>query len=309
MTDSNQYNLKDVLNWLANDGYKVTRPLIERSFYSDEPPPAKLLKAAILDTETTGTNQATDRIIELGIVVVEYCPESGQVYRVLETFDELEYPDGPIPPESTLIHGITDEMVRGKKINDAAVEALMSDVSLVIAHNALFDRGFVEERLPLFKSKPWACSYAQIPWKAEGIGSAGLEFIAYRFGFNYAGHRASIDCHALLEVLQSELPVSGVKVMKVLLEKARIPEFKVSALKAPFETKDKLKERGYRWDAERKLWHTTLPQTDISIEVDWLRAEVYSNRPFDLEWEKIDSYNRFSNRRGSTEIVNYYVVV
>ena len=309
MADSNQYNLTDVLKWLANDGYKVTRPLIERSFYSDEPPPAKLLKAAILDTETTGTNQATDRIIELGIVVVEYCPESGQVYRVLETFDELEYPDGPIPPESTLIHGITDEMVRGKKINDAAVESLMSDVSLVIAHNAFFDRGFVEERLPLFKSKPWACSYAQISWKTEGIGSAGLEFIAYRFGFNYAGHRASIDCHALLEVLQSELPVSGLKVMKVLLEKARIPEFKVSALKAPFETKDKLKERGYRWDAERKLWHTALPQTDISIEVDWLRAEVYSNRPFDLEWEKIDSYNRFSNRRGSTEVVNYYVVV
>ena len=309
MADSNKYNLTDVLKWLANDGYKVTRPLIERSFYSDEPPPAKLLKAAILDTETTGTNQATDRIIELGIVVVEYCPESGQVYRVLETFDELEYPDGPIPPESTLIHGITDEMVRGKKINDAAVESLMSDVSLVIAHNAFFDRGFVEERLPLFKSKPWACSYAQISWKNEGIGSGGLEFIAYRFGFNYAGHRASIDCHALLEVLQSELPLSGVKVMKVLLEKARIPEFKVSALKAPFETKDKLKERGYRWDAERKLWHTTLPQTDISIEVDWLRAEVYSNRPFDLEWEKIDSYNRFSDRRGATEVVNYYVVV
>ena len=309
MADSNQYNLKDVLKWLAEGGYQVTRPLIERSFYSDETPPPKLLKAAILDTETTGTNQATDRIIELGIVVVEYCPETGQVYRVLETFDELEYPDGPIPPESTLIHGITDEMVRGKKINDAAVEALMSDVSLVIAHNAFFDRGFVEERLPIFKNKPWACSYAQISWKTEGIGSAGLEFIAYRFGFNYAGHRASIDCHALLEVLQSELPVSGVKVMKVLLEKARIPEFKVSALKAPFETKDKLKERGYRWDAERKLWHTTLPQTDISIEVDWLRTEVYNNRPFDLEWEKIDSYNRFSNRRGSTEIVNYYVVI
>ena len=309
MTDSNQYNLKDVLNWLANDGYKVTRPLIERSFYSDEPPPAKLLKAAILDTETTGTNQATDRIIELGIVVVEYCPESGQVYRVLETFDELEYPNCPIPPESTLIHGITDDMVRGKKINDDAVEALMSDVSLVIAHNASFDRGFVEARLPLFMKKAWACSYAQIPWKAEGISSAGLEFIAYRFGFHYSGHRASVDCHALLEVLQSDLPTSGTKVMKALLEKARIPEFKVWALKAPFDNKDKLKDRGYRWDAERKVWHSTLPQTDVALEVDWLRAEVYGNRPFELEWEKLDSYTRFSNRRGSTEVVNYYVVV
>lgn len=309
MTDPNQYNLEEMISWLKEKGYKVTRPFVERMFYTDAPPPAKLVKAAIVDTETTGTNLATDKIIELGIVVVEYCPESGQVYRVLETFNELEYPNCPIPPESTLIHGITDDMVSGKKINDAAVEALMTDVPLVIAHNASFDRGFIEARLPLFIKKSWACSYAQIPWKSEGISSAGLEFIAYRSGFHYVGHRASVDCHALLEVLQSDLPSSGNKVMRVLLEKARIPEFKVCALKAPFDNKDKLKERGYRWDSDRKLWHSTLSQTDVPLEVDWLRAEVYGNRPFELEWEKIDSYNRFSNRRGSTEIVNYFVVV
>lgn len=298
-------NLEEAINVLKANEYKVTRPLVQRESYSYNPPPAKLLKAAIVDTETTGTNQTIDKIIELGIVIVEYCPDTGQVYRVLKTFNELEHPGMLIPPESTKVHGITDEMVTGKKINDDTVEALMSDVSLVIAHNAFFDRGFMESRLPIFKEKAWACTYAQVPWRSVGIGSSSLEFLAYRFGFHYTGHRASIDCHALLEVLQSELPVSGIKVMKALLEKARLPEYKVWALNSSFDSKDKLKERGYRWDGERKLWSGLVIQVDLQIEVDWLRAEVYGNKTFKLELEKIDAFNRFTTRRGTTELRDY----
>jgi DNA polymerase III subunit epsilon len=299
------YNLNDVLTWLNSQDYRVTRPFSPRTSYSDALPPAKLLKAAILDTETTGINQLTDKIIELGIVIVEYAPDTGQVYRVLETFDELEDPGMPIPPESTKIHNITDEMVKGKKINDEAVERLLSDVSLIIAHNATFDRGFTEARLPFFQKKAWACSYAQMPWKAEGFGAASLEFLAYRFGFHFTGHRASVDCHALLEVLQSDLPVSGIKVFKMLLDKARTPDIKVWALNSPFETKDKLRERGYRWDGERKLWNKAVSNDELTLETDWLKAEVYNNRAFKIEHEKMDAYNRFSTRAGKTEIVNY----
>jgi len=299
------YNLNDVLTWLNSQDYRVTRPFTPRTSYSDALPPAKLLKAAILDTETTGINQLTDKIIELGIVIVEYSPDTGQVYRVLETFDGLEDPGMPIPPESTKIHNITDEMVNGKKINDEAVERLLSDVSLIIAHNATFDRGFVEARLPFFQKKAWACSYAQMPWKAEGFGSAGLEFLAYRFGFHFTGHRASVDCHALLEVLQSDMPVSGIKVFKMLLDKARTPDIKVWALNSPFETKDMLRERGYRWDGERKLWNKAVSNDELTLETDWLKAEVYNNRAFKIEQEKMDAYNRFSTRAGKTEIVNY----
>lgn len=299
------YNLNDVLSWLSAQDYRVTRPFTPRTLYSNGIPPAKLLKAAILDTETTGTNQLTDKIIELGIVIVEYAPDTGQVYRVLETFDELEDPGMPIPPESTKIHNITDEMVKGKKIHDEAVERLLSDVSLIIAHNATFDRGFVEARLPFFQKKAWACSYAQMPWKTEGFGAAGLEFLAYRFGFHFTGHRASVDCHALLEVLQSDLPVSGIKAFKMLLDKARTPDIKVWALNAPFETKDKLRERGYRWDGERKLWNKAVTNEELSLETDWLKAEVYNNRAFKIEQEKMDAYNRFSTRAGKTETVNY----
>ena len=308
MTQQNTelFDLDLVIEWLKSQDYRVTRPFTPRVSYCDAPPPAKLLKAAILDTETTGINPATDKIIELGIVIVEYCPDTGQVYRVLETYSELEDPGIPIPPESTKIHHITDDMVRDKKIIDADVESLMADVSLIIAHNATFDRGIVELRLPFFQQKAWACSFAQIPWRSEGFGSAGLEFLAYRCGFHFSGHRASMDCHALLEILQSELPVSGIKVLKMLLNKAETPpDIKLWALNTPFETKDKLRVRGYRWNVERKTWFRTVSNEILEDETDWLRAEVYANRNFVLEQEKIDAYNRFSIRSGAAETVNY----
>lgn len=297
--------LDGAIELLKAHGYRVSRPFESRTTFSESPPPGKLLKAAILDTETTGMNQAADKIIELGIVVFEYCPETGQAYRVLETFNELEDPGMPIPPESTKIHNITDAMVVGKRIDDAAVHTLLSDVSIVIAHNADFDRGFVESRLPVFAKKAWACSIKQIPWKIEGFGSASLEFLAYRNGFHYEGHRASVDCQALLEVLQCTLPESGDKALKILLENARSKEFKVWALNAPFDNKDKLKARGYRWAAERKTWNGMVTEANLPQEVEWLREHVYQGKPFKIELEKIDALHRFTTRRGSIETVSY----
>jgi DNA polymerase-3 subunit epsilon len=297
--------LAGAMDLLKIHGYRVSRPFQARTAYSESPPPDKLLKAAILDTETTGMIQAADKIIELGMVVFEYCPETGQAYRILETFNELEDPGMPIPPESTKVHHITDAMVVGKHIDDAAVHSLLSEVSIVIAHNAEFDRGFVETRLPVFAKKAWGCSLKQIPWKSEGFGSASLEFLAYRNGFHYEGHRASVDCQALLEVLQCTLPESGDKALKILLQNARIKEFKVWALNAPFDTKDKLKARGYRWAAERKTWNGIVTEVNLPQEVEWLREHVYQGKPFKLELEKIDALHRFSSRRGPSETVSY----
>ena len=96
-----QNDLNAALELLTASGYRVTRPFEAPTSYSDVAPTGKLVKAAVLDTETTGLNPATDKIIELGIVVFEYSTETGQAYRVLETFDELEDLSMPIPPEST----------------------------------------------------------------------------------------------------------------------------------------------------------------------------------------------------------------
>ena len=299
---NNNADVDMLLESLKDLGYRFTRALKVRSSYLTEPTNNKMLRAVILDTETTGIDYMQDKVIELGMVAFDYCPHTGIIGNVHGTFNQLEDPGFPIPPESTKVHHITDDMVEGKHINDDEVEAFIASASIIIAHNSKFDRRFVEPRFPIFKTKPWACSFAQIDWAAEGFGSSKLEFLAYRSGFHYDGHRTSTDCHALLEVLHCAPTESGIMPMKQMLDNARLKEYKVSALQAAFETKDLLKARGYRWNAERKVWHTFIQESEFTAEAEWLKSEIYNNKKCKIEREKIDAYNRFSDRLGTLEL-------
>lgn len=231
----------------AHPDFKVIRRILPRQAYARNDGRV-LSKGVVVDTETTGIDPTKDAIIELGMVVFEFDAETGIVYNVLDSFDQLEDPGFPIPPESTAVHGITDEMVAGKRIDDAKVASLLDGVSLVVAHNSKFDRVFLEKRLPIFESLPWGCSLAQVGWSAEGIGSAKLEYIAYQYGYFYDAHRADVDCYALLEVLQQKLPKSGDIVLKSILNSLGQKSYTIFAIGSPFETKDVLKARSYRWD-------------------------------------------------------------
>lgn len=298
--------IQELMDWLNQHNFRVTKGLEQKNSYCSDTPTEPLIRAAILDTETTGVNVEVDKVIELGFVVFDYAPTTGQVYNIVRAFNGLEDPEMYIPPESQRIHHITDEMVAMEKFDDAEIEKALEDVNLIIAHRAEFDRPFIEKRLPFFKNKAWACSLTQIPWLKEGITGMKLEFLAYINGFHYDGHRADNDCRALLEVLQRPLPVSGELALKVLLENARQPELKIYALNAGFDVKDKLKERRYRWNADRKLWGHVVALPDMPTEIAWLRTEIYHNKPFKLEQETVGPKVRFSNRVGPVEIVDYF---
>jgi DNA polymerase-3 subunit epsilon len=261
-------------------------------------------RAAIVDTETTGTDPLVDKVIELAIVVFEYCPATGAVGRVLGSYDGLEDPGMPIPPSSTAIHGITDAMVAGRTIDDAAVAALLEGVGVVIAHNAAFDWKFLETRLPVFASLPWACSWQEVPWKEAGIESSKLEYLAYRYGFFYDGHRAEVDCLALLEVLRRPFGESGTTALKLLLESARTPSYRLWANNSPFESKDVLRKRGYWWDAPRRCWYVDLKSRDgLEAELAWLRDNVFGGKSVALDFDEFDAKLRYSGRDGRREKV------
>lgn len=285
--------------------YKVLRRLTPKEFYSPAVAGQKLMKAVVLDTETTGLQVENDRVIELGMVVFEFDPLHGTIHRVLDVFDELEDPGFTIPSEITAINHITNQMVDGKKINDQKVEQLLSDVQVVIAHNASFDRPFVEERWPIFKEFNWACSIRDIDWKAEGFGSAKLEYLLSTQGIFYEAHRAETDCWALLELLHRVLPQSQQPALLSLLQTLNQAQTKLYATGAPFNSKDLLKARNYRWAPEIKCWHKTIAsETDLRAEFVWLHNKVYRSKRAIVELEKLGGQVRYSLRGGERTTVS-----
>lgn len=110
---------------LATRGAPDTRPL-------------NALTCVVFDTETTGL-ALSDRIVQIAGLRIAGGRLTG------EQFDMLVDPGRPIPPSSTEIHGITDEMVRGAPDVTTALRGFhhFAEGAVLIAHNAPFDMGLL----------------------------------------------------------------------------------------------------------------------------------------------------------------------
>lgn len=254
-----------------------------------------------IDTETTGLNYAQDKIIELGIVAFEFDPVTAEIIKVVGRYSGFEDPGFSISAETTEITGITDDMVRGHSFDDAQVDKFAVQATIVIAHNAGFDRKFVEARFPSFSRQPWACSVNQIDWHAERITTRVLEYLLFKSGWFINAHRALDDAEGLLGLLLGRLPKSDALVFKALLDRYEEVTSKICAVGAPFDKKDLLKQRGYRWNdgvqGGCKAWWISISGDNERDELSWLSSEVYSgNLPDCVEIRRINSLDRFSVR-------------
>lgn len=280
--------------------FRVLRRLVPITDFGPPPVAPDLRRLLVLDTETTGLLHATDKIIELAMLLVQVDASSGLPFGPVEVFEGFENPGMPIPAIAKEVTGISDEMVEGQRLDDAQVEAMVARADLIVAHNAGFDRPFVEARFPGFAGKAWACSFADIDWKAAGSGSSRLSALAQDAGWFYDAHRAQVDCHALLQVLARPVGTGSLTGLSLLVAAAARPSFKLRATGSPFESKDVLKARGYRWEADAKVWCCTLPdQERLDAELVWLKAEVYGRRSARVDVEALDSLVRFSARPGT----------
>lgn len=285
----------------AHPDYRVLRRLVPTMHFERKPlgPTRRVL---ILDTETTGLDPSKERIIELAMVCVDVCTVTGLPCGEVTVFDEFDDPGKPISPEIEQLTGITNAMVQGQHLDEAQIATLIAQADLVVAHNAGFDRPFVEARLRGFDALPWACSFADIDWKAAGQSSAKLENLALKLGWFYDAHRADADCHALLTVLCSEPePGKGTGLARLMAASSQTA-YRLQATNAPFETKDLLKARGYRWNNEQRVWATRLSgQEDLEAELGWLKASVYKGRNARVQLETLHANTLYSSRPGEVE--------
>lgn len=282
----------------SHPDYRVIRRLAPIHHF-DRTAQGLVKRILVLDTETTGLDQSRDKIIELAMLRVDVDMATGLPVGAVTVYDGLEDPGMPISPEIEEITGISSAMVQGQRLDEVKIAAMLVDADLVIAHNAGFDRPFCEARLPGFARLPWGCSFAEIDWKKEGNGSAKLEYLAMEKGWFYEAHRAEVDCHALLAVLGAPLPASGGTGLGKILAASASCAYSLQANQAPFEAKDLLKARAYRWNAEQKVWHTRLSdEAQLETELTWLRSAVYGGRPAWVQVEKMDALVKYSRRQG-----------
>lgn len=281
----------------ATGDYRVLRRLSPRI----ATPPAdgeRVRMGLFVDVETTGLDPRQEEIIELAMIPFLY-GEAGTLFEVLEPFQAYRQPSRPISPEITALTGIDDATVAGQVIDPEAVVAFAAPAALVVAHNAAFDRRFLERLSPIFSTKPWACSMSQIDWAREGFEGTKLGYLASSAGFFYDRHRATNDCLAALELLARPLPRSGVTGLAAMLDQARRPSWRISAEGAPFAMKDRLKARGYRWNGEDgippRCWYTNVGDADLEEERRFLASEIYQTDHEPLV-RRIDAFDRFSDR-------------
>lgn len=163
--------------------------------------------AAVVDTETTGLDPLRHEVLEVAVVLFAFDRYSGHVYGVVDEYSGLREPRRPVPKAVQRVHGISDEHVRGCRLNEDRINAMLSHAEFIVCHNASFDYGFLSRLFPAVTNKRWLCSMNGIPWYRRGHKSKSLGALLRDHGVSVANaHRALDDARATLLLLSLRGP-------------------------------------------------------------------------------------------------------
>lgn len=162
--------------------------------------PPKAAPFLVIDTETTGLDPRTDRVVEIAAVAVD--PRAGTVTAALAA---LVNPGRAIPATASAVHHLTDEDVAAAEPLARALDRLspwLDSRTILVAHNAEFDRRFLPD-MP----NPWLCTMrlARHLWPdAPAYGNQVLRYWRSLRIETGPAHRALADAtvtgHLLLEL-------------------------------------------------------------------------------------------------------------
>jgi DNA polymerase III subunit epsilon len=263
----------------AHADYRVLRRLVVETGGTgmvprkDDDGAAKTWVGIALDTETTGKDAKTCKVTELAMRRFRF-DRRGMMIEIGRPRSWLEDPGEPISAEVTRITGLTDRDVAGHRIDDDAATDMLVRADCVLAHNAAFDRKVVERRLKHARGLNWACTLEHVDWARRGFECRKLGDLLLRTGYFHGSHRAAADVDALIHLLQVGV-MEGDSVLLEVVMRALEPATVVRAFGAPFDRKDVMKERGFRWDGDRRVWWREVLDVELDDEKAWLDEVVY----------------------------------
>lgn len=188
---------------------RATQLLGQRSF-DDLGTPLAEATFVVLDLETTGGNRTDDRITEIGAVKVR----GGEV---LGTFHTLVNPGRAIPPQITVLTGLTDVVVSTAPRIERVLGSLWDflDGATFVAHNAAFDLGFLRsafERDGRGEYRPTVVDTAALARRLlrDEVPNCKLSTLATQLRLDHLPtHRALDDALATVDLLHLLLERAG----------------------------------------------------------------------------------------------------
>ena len=156
----------------------------------------------VMDTETTGIDPATCKVVEFAWVLTDLTgPRASGTYLV--------NPGCPIPPEASAVHHLVDEDVREamtlqQVLQDLPMKLRGFQIGAFVAHNAAFDSAF----LPTMTHRPWLCTYRLARRLLPDHTAFGNQFLRYSLKLDVpeakglAAHRALADAFVTAATLR-----------------------------------------------------------------------------------------------------------
>src|SRR5690554_3702534 len=160
-----------------------------------------------IDVETTGLNACRDEIIELAVVLFAYNKQTGRITGIIDEYTGLREPSIPISKAASRVNGLTLQKVRGKCLDMEKIKSMFARAEFLVAHNVLFDKGFVTRLFAAAAQKPWLCSMRGVNWRQKGYGSRSLQNLLQAHAIQVErAHRAEADVKAALALLSRSGP-------------------------------------------------------------------------------------------------------
>lgn len=213
------------------------------------------VKLAVVDVETTGLDPVEHELIGLSVVCVEIDSVTGELLKIVNSYEGHREPTRPISPDLQEVAGVSGADLVGMQLDIAQIHKVLEGCELVLAHNAAFDRPFLAPHVPMFEQLTWVCSLRDIDWfGTEQQSKASIDHLLSFYNLKGSNGTPADDCLALIQILGKPLPVSGLTGFAALLASVRSPQYRYSVPNPAVESGPALLELGFKFDPEANAW-------------------------------------------------------
>ncbi|MCW8878482.1 MAG: hypothetical protein OQK51_15640 [Kangiellaceae bacterium] len=167
----------------------------------------KKLKGLTVCAAYTGRSDR-DEVIQLALVLFEYCAKSEKPAKVLKTLVTNRKPLHDVPEKKLRKFGLSSQELKQSKFDYDGIKALFDEADMVISHNdADIERNLIITLIPDLINKRWFSSQKDIPWGALGFDSKSLSKLVLAHG-NKVPHSSLDRANAIFNLLLENEPNS-----------------------------------------------------------------------------------------------------